>query len=79
MEEGDIMPLKYKIDIMAALKGAGYTTYRIRREGLLAQSTLQKLREGAGVSWDNIETLCGLIGCQPGDIMEYVPERGEES
>ncbi|KAB4815461.1 helix-turn-helix transcriptional regulator, partial [Bacteroides thetaiotaomicron] len=46
----------------------------IRQDGLLSQSTLQKLREGIGVSWDNIETLCRLLDCQPGDIMEYVPE-----
>lgn len=68
------MPLKYKVDILANLKDAGYTTYRIRKEGLLSQSTLQKLRDGIGVSWDNIETLCRLLHCQPGDLMEYVPD-----
>lgn len=72
------MPLKYKVDILSALKDAGYTTYRIRKEGLLSQSTLQKLREGIGVSWDNVETLCRLLQCQPGDIMEYVSEKPEE-
>ena len=66
------MPLKYKTNILDALRTAGYTTYRIRQEGLLSQSTLQKLREGVGVSWDNIEMLCRLLHCQPGDIMEYV-------
>lgn len=72
------MPMKYKIDIIAALKAAGYTTYRIRKEGLLSQSTLQKLRTGEGLSWDNLSTICALLDCQPGDIMEYVPdEQGE--
>ena len=68
------MPLKYKVDVLAALRNAGYTTYKIRKDGLLSQSTLQKLREGIGVSWDNVETLCRLLRCQPGDLMEYVPE-----
>jgi putative transcriptional regulator len=67
------LPLKYKTDILAALREAGYTTYRIREDGLLSQSTLQKIREGKGVSWDNIETVCRLLSCQPGDLMEYVP------
>lgn len=67
------MPLKYKLDIISALKVAGYSTYRIRKEGLLSQSTLQKLRNGEGVSWDNIETICELLNCQPGDILEYQP------
>ena len=40
------MPLVYKIDVLSALKEAGYNTNKIRTEGLLSQSTLQKLREG---------------------------------
>lgn len=69
------MPLCYKIDVMAALKAAGYTTTKIRREKLLSQSTLQKLRDGGQLSWANIETLCRLLDCQPGDIFEYLPEK----
>ena len=68
------MPLKYKIDVLAALKEQGLTTYKVRQEGLLSQSTLQKLRNGIGVSWDNIETLCHLLNCQPGDLHEYEKE-----
>ena len=68
------MPVTYKIDVLAALKAAGYSTYKIRKERLLAESTLQSLRERKPVSWDNIATLCQLLSCQPGDIVEYVEE-----
>lgn len=68
------MALQYKIDVLAALKEKGYNTNKIRAEGLLSQSTLQKFREKKGVSWENIETLCALLDCQPGDLMEYVKE-----
>lgn len=68
------MPLRYKTDILAALKEKGYNTNRIRTEGLLSQSTLQKLREGKGVAWENLERLCTLLSCQPSDIIEYVNE-----
>jgi Predicted transcriptional regulator len=66
------MPITYKMDIILALKKAGYSTYRIRKEKLLGEATLQKLRKGESVSWENIATLCCLLHCQPGDIMEYV-------
>lgn len=66
------MPLCYKIDILAALKEKGYNTNRIRVEGLLSQSTLQKFRNKQGVSWENLETLCALLNCQPGDLIEYI-------
>lgn len=68
------MPLQFKIDVVAALKEKGYTTYKIRNEKILSESTVQKLRAGKGVSWENIETLCRLLECQPADLMEYVPE-----
>ena len=66
------MPLQFKMDVVAALKEKGYTTYRIRNEKILSESTVQKLRAGKGVSWENIETLCRLLECQPADLLEYV-------
>jgi len=66
------MPLQFKIDVVSALKEKGYTSYRIRNEKILSESTVQKLRAGKGVSWENIETLCRLLECQPADLMEYV-------
>ena len=62
------MPLQFKIDVVSALKEKGYTTYRIRNEKILSESTVQKLRAGKGVSWENIETLCRLLECQPADL-----------
>ena len=72
------MPVGYKIDVLAALKAAGYSSTRIRNERLMGQATLQQLRHGELVSWLNISTICKLLDCQPGDILEYVPE-GEDA
>ena len=68
------MPLKYKIDVLSALKEKGYNTNYIRNKKLFSQSTLQKFRNQQGVSWENLETLCRLLECQPGDLMEYVED-----
>ena len=68
------MPLVYKIDVLSALKEAGYNTNKIRTEGLLSQSTLQKLREGKGLSWENLERICSLLDCQPADLIEYMKD-----
>ena len=71
------MPMRYKIDVLNALKEKGYNTTKIRAEGLLSQSTLQKFRNQQGVSWENLETLCRLLDCQPADIIEFVHESVE--
>ena len=68
------MALRYRIDIIKALKEKGITTYTMRREKILSESTIQKLREGKGIAWENIDQLCRLLNCQPGDLFEYVPD-----
>ncbi len=71
------MALQFKVNILEALKEKGYTTYKLRKDNILSQSTLQKLRESKGLAWENIERLCALLDCQPGDLLEYVKEAAE--
>ena len=68
------MPVKYKISVLPTLKSAGYNTTRLRKEKLFGESVIQQLRTGTLVSWTNIARLCELLDCQPGDLLEYVPE-----
>ena len=68
------MPVIYKLDVISALKEKGYNTNTLRKEKLLAEGVIQALREKKPISWANIEKLCKLLNCQPGDLMEYVEE-----
>lgn len=68
------MALRYKINVLDALKEKGYTTYTLRKEKLLSESTIQKLREGEGVAWDNLDTLCRLLDCDISELLEYQKE-----
>lgn len=72
------MPMKYKFNILAALKEKGYSSTRLRNERLLSESTMQKFRTGEMVSTDNIGRLCELLDCQPGDILEYIPDNNKQ-
>lgn len=72
--EENTMALKYKMDVIAALKTAGYNTNTIRKEKIMGEAMLQKIRGGQMVSWATFETICGLLDCQPGDLIEYVKE-----
>ena len=68
------MPIKYKVDVIAKLKEAGYNAGTIRREKIMGEAMLQKIRNGQMVSWATLETICALLHCQPGDLIEYVEE-----
>lgn len=72
------MPIQYKIDVLAALKEAGYNTNRIRKEKLLSESALQRIRSGEIVSATNLAKLCELLNCNIGDILNYSPEETNE-
>ena len=64
--------LVYKIDVLDALKDAGYTSYRLRQEKIIGESMLQKIRSGDMMSWGILDKVCALLNCQPGDIVEHV-------
>lgn len=69
------MDIRFKIDVLQALKDKGYSTYRLRKEKIMGEATIQQLRNGEIVSWENLSRICGLLQCQPGDLLEYVPEK----
>lgn len=70
--------IKYKIDILSALKNIGYSTYRIKQERIFNQSQLQQIREHKLLTQDALNKLCSMLDCQPGDIMEYLPDPLEQ-
>ena len=70
------MAIRYKVDVIAALKDAGYSTYRIRQEKLLHEMTLQSLRAGKMVSWKVLDSICSMLNCQPGDLIEHIDGEG---
>lgn len=72
------MPIKYKFNVMEALKEAGYSSTRLRNEKLLGESYMTQLRRGDLVSWAAVETICRLLNCQPGDVLQYVQEESSE-
>ena len=72
------MPIKYN-KLLNLLQERGYTTYKIRKDNLMGQAALQKIRSGKGdIDTRTISRLCKVLSVQPGDIMEYVPDETKE-
>ena len=65
------MPIIYKMDVLAALKGKGYNTNRIRKDKIMGEAMLQKIRSGQMPSWSVLETIWDLLDSQPADIIEF--------
>lgn len=67
------MSVIYKMNVLEELKARGYTAYKLRQGKILGERVIQQLRHGEIASWKTIETLCELLHCQIGDLVEYVP------
>ena len=65
------MAIVYKIDVLKALKEKGYNTSRLRKDKLMGEATIQKIRENQLVSWANLDTICTLLECNVGDVVEH--------
>ena len=55
------------------MKEKGITSYKIRQDKIIGQSTYHNIKEGKDIDTRTIAKLCELLECQPGDILEYEP------
>ena len=63
------MNYTYKINILEALKKKGYTTYYIRQNKLLSESTLQRLRNNQTISMTSLLIIANLLEKSITDII----------
>ena len=70
------MAFRYKLNVLDKLKETGYSSTRLRREKLLGESYMSQLRRGDMISWAALDTVCSLLDCQPGDLIEHVKDTG---
>lgn len=70
--------LKYKMNILSALKEKGYTSYRLIKDGYFSNGSVQKLRNSEILGKQGLEMLCTLLQCDISDILEFVPDSKTE-
>ena len=69
----------YKVDVVKLLSDAGLTQYRIRKDGSLPQSTISKLRnKELSLTLSTLDKVCTILKCQPGDLIEWIDNEGQD-
>lgn len=68
--------LQYKLDVMQKLSEIGYNPRKLRNLGILGERTMTSLRRGELISLKSIDTICRLLQCQPGDLLEWIDDDG---
>ena len=67
------MPIVYD-KLLKLLDERGITSYTIKKDNIIGQATLKKIKEGGDIDTRSIAKLCKLLNCQPGDIIEYIED-----
>ena len=67
------MSIKYD-KLFILFKEKGITSYTMKKDNIIGQATFKKIKDGGEIDTRTISKLCALLDCQPGDIMEYVPD-----
>lgn len=70
------MPIVVRLDVMLALRRMS-SKELAERVGITPQN-LSVLKSGRAkaVRFATLEAICEALDCQPGDLLEYVPEPG---
>lgn len=64
--------------LLKLLEENNMTSYTITKKyKIVGQATWKKIHEGGHVDTRTIEAFCKLLNCQPGDLIEYVPDEEE--
>lgn len=57
-------------EIIEKLSARGFTSYEIKKRGLLSQGTLQKIKSNGNITLETINAICCMLRCNIGDIFE---------
>lgn len=67
------MPIVYD-KMVKLLDEKGVTSYTVKRDNIIGQATFRKIKEGGVIDTRTIAKICKILKCQPGDILEYIPD-----
>ena len=70
------MPVSYA-KLFDLMNQQGIKKVDLRKTYKINPKTVDSLVNNRSVTVDTIMQLCAILGCQPGDLMEYVPETVE--
>lgn len=63
--------IDYKIDILEELKNKGYTTYILRKNKYLSETTIANIRAGKHITMKALDAICIMLRKTPEEIISF--------
>ena len=73
------MAIVVNLDVMMAKRKMSLNELSQRVDVTLANLSILKNNKAKAVRFTTLEAICRALDCQPGDLLEYVPDGEEET
>jgi putative transcriptional regulator len=71
------MAIIVNLDVMMAKRKMSLGELSQRVDVTMANLSILKNNKAKAVRFSTLEAICAALDCQPGDILEYVPDEAE--
>jgi len=71
------MPIVVNVDVMMARRKMSLTELAEKVDITMANLSILKTGKAKAVRFSTLEAVCEALNCQPGDLLEYVPDAVE--
>jgi putative transcriptional regulator len=68
------MPIIVNVDVMMARRKMSLTELASKVDITLANLSILKTGKAKAVRFSTLEAICKALDCQPGDVLEYIPD-----
>lgn len=68
------MAIIVNLDVMMAKRKIGLSDLAEKVDLTLANLSILKNNKAKAIRFSTLEAVCNALNCQPGDILEYVPD-----
>ena len=72
------MAIAVKLDELLHERRMTLTELAERVDITLANLSILKTGKARAIRFSTLEAICGVLGCQPGDLLEYRPDSGAD-
>lgn len=72
------MPIIVNVDVMLAKRKMSSTELAEKIGITAANLSILKTNKAKAIRFSTLEEICKALNCQPGDILEYVPEESTQ-
>lgn len=73
------MPIQVNLDLILVKRGVKLSDLASAVDITLSNLSILKTNKARAIRFSTLEAICKELDCQPGDLLEYLPEQDGDS